>query len=136
MNKKGFTLIEVILVVAILAMLIIILVPNVFVLVEKNKEKSCNNLIKNIESSTKIYVTNNKYILGIKCYNENDPNTTIQKITLGELVDSGDLKIEENKIINPLTNTEVPLTNVVYVRYDCNTHSFTYEVTGIDCINN
>lgn len=133
MNRKGFTLVEVLLSLAILALLLLILVPNVFVLVEKNNVKSCENLIKNIESSAKIYVTNNKYNLGIKCYNRNDPNTTL-KITLNDLINSGDLTTDSSgKIKNPINDIEIPLTNIVKVTYDCVSKKFKYEVTGIDC---
>lgn len=43
MNKKGFTLIETIMVIAILALLMLILVPNVISLINKNNIKSCQN---------------------------------------------------------------------------------------------
>jgi len=46
LNNKGFTLVEVLVVIAILAFLLIILVPNVFVLIDKNNVKSCENLKK------------------------------------------------------------------------------------------
>ena len=136
MNRKGFTLVEVLLTIAILALILIIMVPNVFVLVEKNNVKSCENLIKNIESSTKIYVTNNKYNLGIKCYDKNNPEDTTLKITLNDLINSGDLTTDgSGKIKNPINDIEIPLTNVVNVTYDCSTNEFNYEVTGIDCTN-
>ena len=63
MNKKGFTLIEIILAIAIMAILILILVPNIFIILNKNNEKSCNSLKSNIESAAKMYVINNKYDL-------------------------------------------------------------------------
>ena len=40
MKKQGFTLIEVIMVIAIIAILSIILAPNVMVLINKNNERS------------------------------------------------------------------------------------------------
>lgn len=139
MNRKGFTLVEVLVVLAILALLLLILVPNVFVLVDKNNKKSCENLIKNIESSAKMYVTNNKYNLGIKCYDENKADETTLKIMFEDLVNSGDLTTDSSgKITNPVkkTNAEIPLTSIVKVTYNCNTKEFDYEVTGIDCTNN
>ena len=137
MNKKGFTLVEVIVVLAILSLILIIMVPNVFVLVEKNNEKSCKSLKDNIESAAKIYVTNNKYNLGIKCYDENNSDDTTLKITLNDLINSGDLTTDSSgKITNPINNTEIPHTNIIKVTYDCSTKDFNYEVTGIDCTNN
>lgn len=131
MNKKGFTLVEVILVLAIMSIILLILVPNVFVMINKNNEKSCNSLINNIESAAKIYVTNNKYNLGFSCPTE-DLISTIE-ITLQTLVDSGDLTIEGDTIINPVTDNKVELTNKVEVSYNCNTKEFSYAVNGIVC---
>lgn len=127
MNKKGFTLVEVILAIAIMALLVLILVPNVIALLNKNNIKSCNNLKINIESAAKMYVTNNKYKLGFIC-------DTPKNITFKTLVDSGNLKLDSTgKIINPIDNTEILLSNTVTVIYNCNSNSFTYTVNNIDC---
>ena len=135
MNRKGFTLVEIIMVIVILALLVLVLAPNVFVLLNKNNERSCNSLISNIESAAKIYVTNNKYNLGIKCYNANDVTNTTIKISLQTLIDSGDLKTDGSyKIINPVTKDEINLdTTTVTVKYNCNNKTFTYEDIGITC---
>lgn len=128
MNRKGFTLIEIIMVIVILALLVLVLAPNVFVLLNKNNEKTCNNLINNIESAAKIYVTNNKYDLGFNCSSEIN-------ITLQTLIDSGNLKTDSSgMIINPVTKEEIKLdTTTVSVTYNCNNKTFTYKVNGITC---
>lgn len=125
MNRKGFTLIEVIMVIVIMALLVLILVPNIFVLVNKNNDSSCNSLIDNIESAAKIYVTNNKYDLGFNC-------DVSKEITFQTLIDSGDLT---GNIINPITEEQVSLDNTVSVTYNCSNNTFTYVVNGIDCVN-
>lgn len=138
MNRKGFTLVEVILVLAILALLLVILVPNVFVLIEKNNEKSCNNLKDNIESAAKMYVTQNKYELGFTCISSKD-------IRFQTLIDSGDLIPDSSgKIINPVDDKDISLEkSIVKVTYNCNTKEFNYEIEMynideelVDCINN
>lgn len=130
MNRKGFTLIEILLVIVIMAMLLLVLAPNVFVLLNTSKEKSCKSLITNIESSAKIYVTNNKNDLGFTCSNT-------KNITFQTLVDSGDLVLDSSgQIKNPLNDNQIALTNTVSVKYNCNTKEFTYKVNGIDCTNN
>lgn len=127
MNRKGFTLVEVIMVIVIMVLLLLVLVPNVFVLLNKNNEKSCNSLIDNIESAAKMYVTNNKYDLGFSCGSS-------QEITLRTLINSGDLKTDNSgKIINPIDNVEIPLETKVVVTYNCSTNTFSYEVNGIAC---
>jgi len=126
MKRKGFTLVEVIVVLAILAILLLLLVPGAFAIFAKSKEKSCTSLIGNIESAAKVYVTNNKYDLNFVCGGTKD-------ITLQTLIDSGDLTLEDDEFVNPLTDEEIALSNTVSVTYDCDTKSFLYVVNGISC---
>ncbi|MGN1342391.1 MAG: type II secretion system protein [Bacilli bacterium] len=135
MNKKGFTLIELIMVIVIIAILLLFLVPNIFTFINKNNIKSCESLEKNIISAAKIYVTNNKYDLGFDC------SKTPKTITLQTLVDSGDLSAP---IINPVADdnpettkkeNEVSLENKVEVTYDCDSKTFTYTF-NLNCTEN
>lgn len=119
MNKKGFTLIETILVLVILALLLLIMVPNVMVMIDKNKIKSCHNLEDSIINATKIYVSNNKYELGFDC-------NTPKYITIKDLIDSGDLKA------NSVTEEEISEYPEVKVMYDCSNKTFNYEF-NLDC---
>ena len=120
MNKKGFTLIEVIMVIAIIAILSLILIPNVMVLIDKNKERSCEKMIDNIESAAKMYVNQNKYELGFDCVD----NKT-KEITLKTLVDTGYLGGE---LVNPINKEEISLESKVLVTYDCSVKGFKYEM--------
>ena len=120
MNKKGFTLIETIMVIAILALLMLILVPNVIVLINKNNIKSCHNLEDSIINSAKMYVASNKYELGFSC------NET-KSLKIQDLVNSGDLKISDNKLTNPVDNSSISLENTINIKYNCNNKEFTYE---------
>ena len=120
MNKKGFTLIEVIMVIAIIAILSIILAPNVMVLINKNNERSCEKLIDNIKSAAKMYVNQNKYELGFDC----DKNKT-KGIKLQTLVDAGYLGGE---LVNPINKKEINLESKVLVTYDCSVKGFKYEM--------
>lgn len=122
MNKKGFTLIETIMVIAILALLMLILVPNVISLINKNNIKSCQNLEASIKNAAKVYVTNNKYQLGFSCDTE-------KEIKIQDLIDSGDLKLTDNKLVNPKDNSTILLNETVKVTYNCTTKNFTYDFT-------
>lgn len=124
MNKKGFTLIEVIMVIAIIAILSIILTPNVMSLIRKNNEKSCEKMISNIESATKMYVNQNKYELGFDCSGK------AKEITLETLVNTGYLA---GSITNPMNKEEIDLNNTVSVTYDCSVKGFKYKVNNINC---
>lgn len=117
MNRRGFTLIEVILVIVIMLMLSIILVPNVLSLYNKNNVESCMALRRNIIDATKLYVADNRLTLGFSCDN------TIN-ITLDTLVNYGKLS---TPITNPVTHKEIALTNYVTVSYSCSKKSFDYK---------
>lgn len=129
MNRRGFTLIEAIMVIALIALLSIVLVPNIMVFINKNNKNSCEKLIDNIESAAKMYVNQNKYELGFSC---STPKET-KDITLKTLVDNGNLT---SPIKNPVTKTEVSLddkNNKVTVTFYCTTKEFSYKVIGINC---
>ena len=125
MNKKGFTLIEVIMVIAIITILSLILIPNVMVLINENKKRSCEKMIDNIESAAKMYVNQNKYELGFDCVD----NKT-KEITLKTLVDAGYLGGE---LVNPINKEEISLESKVLVTYDCSVKEFKYKVNNINC---
>ncbi len=119
-NKKGFTIIELIMVIVIISILSLVLVPNIITFNNKNKIKSCESLEKNIISAAKIYVTNNKYDLGFDC------NGEAKTILLQTLVDSGDLS---SPITNPMTKDKIDLNKTITVTYDCTNKTFTYNFT-------
>lgn len=125
MNKNGFTLIETIMVIAILALLMLILVPNVISLINKNNIKSCQNLEASIKNAAKVYVTNNKYQLGFNC-NTSEKTSTVT-ISIQNLIDSGDLKLQNNELVNPKNNEVIQPNEIVEVTYDCNKKTFTYD---------
>ena len=125
LNRKGFTLIEVIVVIVIIKLLSLILIPNVMLFVSKNNKDMCYKLKDNIESAAKMYVNENKYELGFNC--EGNPI----EIGLSTLIDTGKIS---SPVINPVTNKPVSNDDVkVEVKYDCGTKNFTYKVSGIDC---
>lgn len=127
MNKKGFTLIETIMVIAILALLMLILVPNVITLINKNNIKSCQNLEASIKNAAKVYVANNKYQLRFSC--NASETTSIVKIPIQNLIDSGDLKLQNDNLVNPKNNSTIKQDKEITVKYDCNKKIFTYDFT-------
>lgn len=131
MNKKGFTLIETIMVIAILALLMLILVPNVISLINKNNIKSCQNLEASIKNAAKVYVANNKYQLGFSC--NASETTSIVKIPIQDLIDSGDLKLQNDNLVNPKNNSTIKQDKEITVKYDCNKKIFTYDFT-LNCV--
>ena len=124
MNKKGFNLIELFMVIAIIAIISMILIPNVINMISTNKQKSCESLKKNIISATKLYVNENKYDLGFTCDNTIEiPISNTIKISISKLIEAGKI---DGDIKNPINNDD--LTNKeVSVTFNCQTKQFTYD---------
>lgn len=116
MNKKGFTLIELLMVIALIAIISMILIPNVINMISTNKQKSCENLKKNIISATKLYVNENKYDLNFTC------DKTIE-IPISDLIDTGKI---DGDIKNPINDKDLT-TKSVTVKFNCQTKQFTYD---------
>lgn len=120
MNNKGFTLVELILVVAIIALLSLIFTPNVMSLINRNNTNSYNDTIDSVISATNLYVSNHRYELGISC----DNNET--SVTLEDLINTGDLsKLPENPCDN--SSLDFDPSNTIRIIYDCETKRFNYE---------
>ena len=117
MNNKGFTLIELIVVVAIIALLSLVLTPNVISLINKNKVNSYNDTIKSIEMAAASYVSDNRYSLGITCTNNE------KYVSLQTLVKTGALTSIPT---NPCTNSDFVDTEEVKITYNCNTKEYSY----------
>lgn len=120
MNKKGFTLIELLMVIALIAIISMILIPNVINMISINKQKSCENLKKNIISATKLYVNENKYDLGFTC-------DTTKNIPISKLIEAGKLDGDiDGAIKNPINNENLTSKSVT-VKFNCQTKQFTYD---------
>ena len=107
-NKNGFTLVELLLVIAILGVLLLTLIPSVITIINKNKEKSCISTRDSIISAAKMYVAENKY----------------------DVIDCGDntVTIDTLKEYGNLTDKTLDsgFPSSVTVNYNCDTKKFTY----------
>lgn len=125
MDNKGFTLIEVIMVVAIIALLTILFTPNVLGLIDKNNMDSYNSIISSVENAANNYVSNNRYdnsIIKVECSGTEKESTFT--ITLNTLVSSGTLsKIPENPCNK---QSDFVGSNEVTVVFNCDTKRFSY----------
>lgn len=128
MNNRGFTLIELIVTIALLALISTISVSVIGNIRGKHNVNAYYELLKNVESAAKLYVTDNRYNLksvgiDIKC-----PNNNTFTISLQKLVDSGYLTTDNNKIKNFDGSTLTLSENKVTVTYDCTKKNFTYKI--------
>lgn len=130
MNRKGFTLIELIVTIALLAVVSIISFVSITGIIKDSKVKNCNNLVKSIKSATKDYISDNRYT--DKLYMEDGRIKTefytsdISKYLNGDLVFPYDNKtdISNDIIIEVVYNSDNTPNNVsVYynnIEIDCN----------------
>lgn len=128
MNNRGFTLIELIVTIALLALISTISVSVIGNIRGKHNVNSYYELLKNVESAAKLYVTDNRYNLksvgiDIKC-----PNNNSFTISLQQLVDNGYLTTDNNGIKNFDGSTLNLSENKVTVTYDCIKKNFTYKI--------
>lgn len=148
LNKKGFTLVEVLAVVVILGIIMLIAIPNVNKLIMRNKKENCEAMKKNIINATKNYFSDHRYKVSVKtdeCTNTNN-QASILKINEIELtensgfpineLENGYLKTKENELKNQVTG-EIINTSEAYVtvKYNCKRKDYDFEIedTYINC---
>lgn len=100
MDKRGFTLIELIVTIALLAIISIISFVSISGIINDNKVKNCENLVNNIKSAVKEYVSDNRY-----SFTSNNDFT----ITGDKLIDDNYLV---GPIINPFDNSEITPSSI------------------------
>ena len=108
MNNKGFTLIELIATIMILALVMSIASYSIINIINRSKEENYNYLLENIRNGAEVYYQECKYAnnSGVTC----TVNNGSYKITLGELLTSGYIKgngKDNNNnyiIVNPKNN--------------------------------
>ena len=85
LNKKGFTLVELLVVIVILGVIMSIAIPSITSSIERSKDKQKTQIIKLIESAGELYVDKHK-------------NTVkTGPITLSQLIEDGLITKEEMK---------------------------------------
>ena len=102
LNKKGFTLVELIATIVVLALVVSISAYAITNIINSAKEKNYELLIKNIKDASETYYQECKYK-----YSNNSGITCNDNVTLQDLVNYGYLKgngTEDNKIDNKIDN--------------------------------
>lgn len=123
MEKNGFTLIEIIVIISILALLTTIVVPNVQKIVSNSKDKACKSIVDSIEDAANSYT----YLYSGIVDNDILSNGYFE-IELIDLQREGLLKVD---IKNPYTNELLLNTNKVKIIKDGNVYKYTY--MGDEC---
>ena len=128
MNNRGFTLIELIVTIALLALISTISVSVIGNIRGKHNVNAYYELLKNVESAAKLYVTDNRYNLNSVGINIKCPNNNTFTISLQKLVDNGYLTVDNDEIKNFDGSTLNLSDNKVTVTYDCTKKNFTYKI--------
>ena len=110
MNNKGFTLVELLAAVALLAIISLIITPTISSVIKNNKIEACKKLFTSTEQAAKNYVSDNRY-------------GTITNMTASDLITKGYLT---GGTINPLNKTDIKDNIKVTITFDTNTKKYTY----------
>lgn len=125
MNKKGFTLIELIATIAILAVIALISFVSITKVLEKSRVDNCNILVENIKTSAEEYVSDNRY--NSTFVNKVDKNGNKVTITAADLNLKGD-------IVNPISNETITKSTVkIEITLNKDYTAKSVSVSGISC---
>lgn len=122
MNKKGFTLVELLAVIVILAILISIAVPSTIAISNKLKENMYCKKIDSIEVAAKLYGEDRRNSFPSNGYTDETGSYSGVEITVTDLINSGYLKKDNNVapfVVDPRDNVSMdtlPLN--VYIKYE------------------
>ena len=116
--KKGFTLIEMLAVIVILAIISLIIFPEVNKVIKNSKQKSYNTQIQNLVDATKKLVVDNTDYL------PNEESGIPSCISFTTLYRAG--KIDTDVIYDP-RDEKVRLIGYVVIRYSNETKQYNYE---------
>lgn len=114
MNKKGFTLIELMAVLIILSIILVITVPKIMKYVSDSKEKAYQTQVQTIENAAKTFAINGNILLP-------DEGETVY-ITVQDLISTGTLNSKE--IINPKTSEK--MNGYVLISYNKSYEQYEY----------
>lgn len=109
-NRKGFTLIELIVTIALLAVISVISVVSVNYVIVESKVSDCENLFKNIEVATKDYFGDNRYNLSeLSVYKKSDDENKYS-INAGVLISE---KYLSGTLVNPFTDKNIDNEDII-----------------------
>lgn len=141
MNRKGFTLIEVLAVVVIIGLLGIFVIPSLITNIENAKKTSYDTLIKNIVTASQAYYEECEYgdlsdstkYGTYACKIENKKIIT----TLETLANTGFLKVNDIKqvnnkeikvVLNPTNDKDISKCSIKITKEVSNTFKVTYKI--------
>lgn len=145
LNKKGFTLVELLAVIIILSVLMAIMVPTTNHIINKNNEDNCQSLKAGIINATKVYISDNRYNITLSETCDANDKRQIKNINgdsidndngipIATLISKGYLKAKNGEVVNPKTKEKLDKSSIaVGVEFDCITKEYTYKLLTDFC---
>ena len=122
MNRKGFTLIELIATIAILAVIALISFVSITKVLEKSRIDNCNILVENIKTSAEEYVSDNR-----------SDRAFVSKVDDKVTITAADLNLKGD-IINPISNETITKSTVkIEITLNKDYTAKSVSVSGISC---
>ena len=130
MNKKGFTLVELITTIGLLSIIAIIAFVSINSIIKESKNKNCKSLISNIETAAKEYVSDHRYDKNFV----NEVKSTLTFDTTAQyLINNNYLS---SPIVNPYTNEELTNPECINITTHLNSDYTSKNVVVYDTCNN
>ena len=128
MNKKGFTLVELLAVLVLISLLMGLAIPGINRISNNMKKKSYNQKIKLIESAAELWGQDNKANITISCDKTDEKSVNLKnktkcdkyyEIVVSDLISSDYIKADDGtNIKNPVSNKSMNNCKItVYTKY-------------------
>ena len=137
MNKKGFTLVEILSVLVLIGLLLGLAIPGINKISSNMKKKSYSKKVSLVESAAELWGQDNKTLLqsSSDCEIKGGEKVSCYKITVGSLIENNYLDSDKNsgEYISPLDNSDMK-NQCVYV-YKKNNRVYSYYSKNNNCLN-
>lgn len=108
MKRNGFTLVELLGVITLLAIILLITVPNITRTLQRNSENEYKHFVEELELATETYLQNNR-----SSYPQLSEAGGVVLVRMEELIDYG---VIDSNLINPETKEKIKKSDLIVVR--------------------
>ena len=127
-NNKGFTFVELLVVIALLSIVLILTISQVQRVNNNSKIKLCKNKLSLIEESLNLYLDNNRDLFSNSGICEEEPVSNICYTSVLKIAEQGIIDYDKDKnIINPVNN-KILNDYKVKIIYDSSNDKFSSEI--------
>ncbi len=139
MNKKGFTLVEILSVLVLIGLLLGLAIPGINKISSNMKKKSYSKKVSLVESAAELWGQDNKTLLqsSSDCEIKGGEKVSCYKITVGSLIENNYLDSDKNsgEYISPLDNSNMKNQCVYVYKKNNRVYSYFADEDGKGCYN-